>query len=1072
MAELPTPTQKAVPSDDIRDHIYAGGMLDKVVTSTELTYTDRLGGVHYTVDGMKAEGDAVVEETRLNLIPLGKQYMTLTAAQADIANIPDGSTTYVRNATGSSLADEYINNGGTLTATGRKMPAMSNIGQVQTLVGNYASSDPVADLISASVNNGSSLSQLTGIVFSERVNQVSAAGTLTIRELTLLRLDSFANASSSASTLNFAGGAVASLMLLPGESVAAETKTTPFIPRHLASFSDFSVRIDTDVVRFIAIFPDVDFIISQTAQRNVFDKTGTFTASTQVPETWNGRYISTHTDGGIQLIIPKTEVTAAGYDISYQGVHDYVVATYLDRTFFVKTAQSHKEPAQGLFLTGSDVTLSLTGTGTFQVSAYAQTISAFDPGDTTPVKYSADVQNNISTSLSAIPSSISVEFAPGECPNPSCIEVTDGDGNAVSAQWLPEPNVNYSTGERYGYHSDGSLRCGTLIFERNYTSGEVAHFIINVYQNRRFRAVRPLLVATTDGYALSFGGRTYLFGSANGYQLSSVTENSVALMTKYSAYCAFGLSNDVPMSQWGGSVQVTEYGDVFVEVTTTLKNQYVEAVVKTRMMASGKVFIDTVFTAITDIPVNSVYGLTGRLEFDSVVTDKAIDLDRTTTFWSNSGVKRSANLLYCHGDIHRDGTQYAPTLPAWSTIVDLNSTSAGHVRMYGGWAYRSASYPVVALEEGRSFAHGYYIDLNQQRANLFSANNAAHNLPYGLAGSGVIERAARRQLYRDLMDYVDAQSAWWDANGTNAKTVAYCAHLAIRKLLGEGDSFETIYANFLQYCVTYHGGITNLGQSYFDNILVLQFASRTILPNIQWFYREAVANGDTAKQAQLKAGIVSLADALVQTFNEKGFVPLQYSFTAAPPSNANTTAIRCLAIAIALTGDATGKYLAALQGLETYINQYLKTENIFTENIASILGQAHYLHYADYAYHDYLRACDLLERTPILNMSTYMLQATAAYGALREQIYCISNSRKGSSLTYAYQIYALDKQMGLSGQNACRALLGHLKEQINPDGSMPRPMDNWPPNLNTTAASPLPFEIQALAEILLEKYYG
>lgn len=43
-------------------------MLDKVVTSTELKYTDRLGGEHYTVDGMKAEGDKVVEETRQNLI--------------------------------------------------------------------------------------------------------------------------------------------------------------------------------------------------------------------------------------------------------------------------------------------------------------------------------------------------------------------------------------------------------------------------------------------------------------------------------------------------------------------------------------------------------------------------------------------------------------------------------------------------------------------------------------------------------------------------------------------------------------------------------------------------------------------------------------------------------------------------------------------------------------------------------------------------------------------------------------------------------------------------------------------
>ncbi len=63
------------------------------------------------------------DEIRQNIIPLSKQYMTIEAAQADIANIPEGSSTYVRSQDGSSLADEYINNGGTLTATGRKMPS-------------------------------------------------------------------------------------------------------------------------------------------------------------------------------------------------------------------------------------------------------------------------------------------------------------------------------------------------------------------------------------------------------------------------------------------------------------------------------------------------------------------------------------------------------------------------------------------------------------------------------------------------------------------------------------------------------------------------------------------------------------------------------------------------------------------------------------------------------------------------------------------------------------------------------------------------------------------------------------
>ncbi len=61
------------------------------------------------------------DEIRQNLIPLSKQYMTIEAAQADIANIPAGSTTYVRSQDGSSLADEYINLAGTLQPTGRRM---------------------------------------------------------------------------------------------------------------------------------------------------------------------------------------------------------------------------------------------------------------------------------------------------------------------------------------------------------------------------------------------------------------------------------------------------------------------------------------------------------------------------------------------------------------------------------------------------------------------------------------------------------------------------------------------------------------------------------------------------------------------------------------------------------------------------------------------------------------------------------------------------------------------------------------------------------------------------------------
>ncbi|KYL80643.1 hypothetical protein SQ52_27240, partial [Klebsiella pneumoniae] len=97
--------------------------LDKLVNGPELTEPDRAGVELDTWRGMMAKND----EIRQNLIPLSKQYMTLAAAQADIANIPVGSTTYYRSPDDSALAVEVINNAGTLQPTGRKMPSQKTV---------------------------------------------------------------------------------------------------------------------------------------------------------------------------------------------------------------------------------------------------------------------------------------------------------------------------------------------------------------------------------------------------------------------------------------------------------------------------------------------------------------------------------------------------------------------------------------------------------------------------------------------------------------------------------------------------------------------------------------------------------------------------------------------------------------------------------------------------------------------------------------------------------------------------------------------------------------------------------
>ena len=115
MAELNPPLGTTTP-EIFLDNVKRA---DELVNGPAGTVNDRAGEPLDTWRQMMAKND----EVRQNLIPLSKQYMTLAAAQADIANIPEGSTTYYRSPDDSALAIEVMNVGGTMQPTGRKMPS-------------------------------------------------------------------------------------------------------------------------------------------------------------------------------------------------------------------------------------------------------------------------------------------------------------------------------------------------------------------------------------------------------------------------------------------------------------------------------------------------------------------------------------------------------------------------------------------------------------------------------------------------------------------------------------------------------------------------------------------------------------------------------------------------------------------------------------------------------------------------------------------------------------------------------------------------------------------------------------
>ncbi|EPG2890261.1 hypothetical protein NLV94_005868, partial [Klebsiella pneumoniae] len=123
--------------------------LDELTNGPAATVPDRAGEPLDSWRKMQEDNAALVDETRQNLIPLGRQYMTFADAQADIANIPEGSSTYYRSPDDSALAIEVMNVGGTLEPTGRVMVSKLYIDEIKNRTPNIDRSSYWGGIVAA-----------------------------------------------------------------------------------------------------------------------------------------------------------------------------------------------------------------------------------------------------------------------------------------------------------------------------------------------------------------------------------------------------------------------------------------------------------------------------------------------------------------------------------------------------------------------------------------------------------------------------------------------------------------------------------------------------------------------------------------------------------------------------------------------------------------------------------------------------------------------------------------------------------------------------------------------------------
>lgn len=87
---VPTPTNKPVPSTDIRDHVFGGAKIDEFVTSLQKTYTDRFGRPHFTIEGLRWVAQQAIASFGYILVDSFQAGATLSLPNQALRNTANG----------------------------------------------------------------------------------------------------------------------------------------------------------------------------------------------------------------------------------------------------------------------------------------------------------------------------------------------------------------------------------------------------------------------------------------------------------------------------------------------------------------------------------------------------------------------------------------------------------------------------------------------------------------------------------------------------------------------------------------------------------------------------------------------------------------------------------------------------------------------------------------------------------------------------------------------------------------------------------------------------------------------
>lgn len=714
-------------------------------------------------------------------------------------------------------------------------------------------------------------------------------------------------------------------------------------------------------------------------------------------------------------------------------------------------------------------------------------------------RQTASVINNSGLALTAALTSLKVKFEPGRVFDSSGLVLKDGYGNLIDCQFADAFHPNPRLKTNIGYHPDGSLAVGEVLFYDDFAAGKEMYYELLAFGTPVNPTIRHDLtgdLTSSDSRYLTFDGYVYNFNMSSGFNLSSITTPAGVthgIKVYHSpAYASYQTGQFLEAwATYKPTIRVVNSGPVFVDVEvvvycntiTGFLNQG-DLKIRTvyRIMKNGKFTVKVYTSAENQIAVNKLAGTPTRIEMTGFTPAFSSSIATVT---GNLTDNKNLGMVIIHntGDTHRDGTNYGPTRP--TDYRFLNTGSA--YRLYTGWRYTAQNdysllnWPVL---KNWTWTKAVYIDVNCSSTDPTTIANMVHNAPCGFLGESGFATVKRRKLLRQIKEIVDGTMDWWysgknnshelgGGDGTSRSFANASMTYDLMKAMVDGTwSYGDAYVNARTYINNNWKSFTDPGTHYTNGDVVLQWASRMVIPVYHWLYKWMVQVNDTAKIAEMQGAIKSYADAILAHYNKNGGVNLSGVATGPGNSNSNATGLVVLALGVyAGQDDANGSYLAAAKKIiATLESDFTLITNILTDGRTDVLANAHWSHYQMFAWNNYFIGCELLGITPNIKMESYVSTMASGLGGFNDIDWNISESRRGNFNSFTFASYPIMAGTDASMMNFLERTLGLWDSEYGAQLGLPRRCFNFDGTQAGSSVTDITFNGTNLSEVLIREF--